>query len=93
MWHTVRTPDGNWLQFGNVKGQAGNPGKFVSIASAGFSGGQFNGHLHVVGITDDGGMWHTVRTPDGNWLQFGNVKGQAGNPGKFVSVGAASFNV
>ena len=34
--------------------------------------------LQVAGITLDGGVWHTIRRPDG-WSGFGDVKAEAGN--------------
>jgi hypothetical protein len=36
MWHTIRHAD-RWDGFGDVKGQAGNPGRFLAIAGAGLS--------------------------------------------------------
>jgi len=88
MWHTIRTPDKHWTQFGNVVQQAGDVGTFVSVGAAGF----YTGELNVVGVSEDGGMWHTIRTPDKHWTQFGNVVQQAGDVGTFVSVGAAFFS-
>ena len=34
LFHTIRLTDGTWEGFGDVKGQAGNPGAFTSVASA-----------------------------------------------------------
>ncbi|MGH7930377.1 MAG: trypsin-like serine peptidase, partial [Candidatus Binatia bacterium] len=49
--------------------------------------------LQVAGITNDGGMWHTLRRQGGSWVGFGDVKGQAGtHPGSFVAVGCAGVN-
>jgi hypothetical protein len=45
--------------------------------------------VHVVGITSDGGMYHTIRRADGTWFPFGNVKGQSGDPGAFKDVAVA----
>jgi len=84
VWHAIRFPDELWTPFGNVKGQAGDPGQFVAIASAGV-----NREFQVAGVTTDGGMWHTIRDVNGLWDGFGNVKGQAGDPGPFVTLACA----
>ena len=41
----------------------------------------------MVGLTTDGKLWHTIRHLNGTWDHFIDVKGQAGNPGAFTSVG------
>jgi hypothetical protein len=38
--------------------------------------------------TGDGGLWHTIRRPDG-WTGLGDVKGAVGDPGAVVAVAAA----
>jgi hypothetical protein len=38
-------------------------------------------------------MFHAIRNPDGTWVGFGNVKGQAGDPGSFLSIGTALIAV
>jgi len=47
--------------------------------------------LELVGLTDDGGMWHTVRLNDSSWQpSFGDVKGvESNDPGHFSAVGCA----
>ncbi|BCJ40706.1 hypothetical protein Aiant_13630 [Actinoplanes ianthinogenes] len=91
MWHTIRHADGSWTPaFGDVKGQESNdPGHFTAVGCAGV-----NGELHVVGLTDDGKMWHTIRHADGSWQPFfGDVKGvESNDPGYFTSVGCAGVN-
>jgi hypothetical protein len=37
-------------------------------------------------VTADGRLWHPIRYPNGTWQPFSDVRGQAGNPGSFVSV-------
>jgi hypothetical protein len=45
--------------------------------------------LHLVGVTTDGRLWHTVRNTNGTWTPFGDVEGQAGDRGSFVDVDCA----
>ncbi len=45
--------------------------------------------LHLLGVTSDGKLWHTIRQSDGTWTPFGDVKAQAGDRGTFVRVGIA----
>jgi hypothetical protein len=91
MWHTIRHADGSWQPaFGDVKAQESNdPGYFTAVGCAGV-----NGELHVVGLTDDGRMWHTIRHADGSWQPFfGDVKAQESNdPGYFTAVGCAGVS-
>jgi hypothetical protein len=89
MWHTIRHPDGTWQpQFGDVKGQSGNPGHFTAVGA-----GSVLGELQVCGLTDDGGIWHTIRRSDGTWQpQFGDVTGQSGRPGFLSAVACAGVN-
>jgi hypothetical protein len=86
MWHTIRRADGSWQPFfGDVKGvESNDPGHFSAVAC-----GAVNGDLQVVALTDVGGMWHTIRHPDGSWQAFfGDVKGvESNNPGHFSAVG------
>ena len=53
--------------------------------------------LHVCGITGDGEIWHILSQPhpDGTWSWqsfFGDIKGQAGNPGTFIDVSCTGVN-
>ena len=88
MWHTIRNPDGSWQpNYGWVEGQEhNNPGPFKAVSCAGVGGA-----LQVVGLSQDGQMWHTIRNPDGSWApNYGWVEGQEhNNPGAFMDVGCA----
>jgi hypothetical protein len=81
VWHTLRHPDGTWQPFGDVLGQAGNPGDLHAIAAAGVGA-----DVHFVGITtintatSEGQLWHTIRGAGGNWDPWGDVQNQTGNP-------------
>jgi hypothetical protein len=88
MWHTIRNPDGSWAQsYGLVEGQEqNNPGPFMDVSCAGVGDS-----LQLVGLSQDGQMWHTIRHPDGSWAQsYGLVEGQEqNNPGPFMDVSCA----
>jgi hypothetical protein len=88
MWHCIRRANGSWIGFGDVKGQAGHhTGPFNAVGCA-----EIDRELQVCGVTNDGGMWHTIRHAD-QWDGFGDVKGQAGrHPGQFTAVGCAAVN-
>lgn len=66
--------------------RATKPGHFSAAGCA-----AVNGELHVVGITNVGGMWHTIRSADGTWqLSFGDVKRvESKDPGDFSATGCA----
>ena len=86
LWHTIRNPDGSWTGAGNVNGQIGNPGAVTAVAAASSSAGL----AQFLFATADGGLWHTIRNPDGSWTGLGDAKGQVGNPGAVTAVAAAS---
>ncbi|MFL5653306.1 MAG: hypothetical protein ACJ8CB_03865, partial [Ktedonobacteraceae bacterium] len=78
LWHTVRHTDGSWQAFSDVKSQAGNPGTFVDVSSAGIGY-----RLHLCGVTSDGSIWHTIRDFNGIWTPFDTVTDQPGNQSNF----------
>ncbi len=86
LWHTIRFADGTWQKFGDVRGATGSTASFQAVSVAGL---ELNKSLHVCGVTTDGGLWHTIRSADGKWQNWGNVKLAAGDRGKFTDVGCA----
>jgi hypothetical protein len=60
------------------------PGKLTDIACAGHSG-----YLHVCGRTEVGGLWHTIRRPEG-WVPFLNVRGTVGFAKPFDRIAVAA---
>jgi len=89
LWHTLRNADGTWQpSFGLIKGQvAGGPSAFVAVGC----GSADDVVLQVVGVGNDGILWHTLRGPDGTWQRFfGRIESQVtGGPPGFVAVGCA----
>lgn len=48
------------------------------------------GDLHLVGVTTDGRLWHTMRLDkDRTWYGFGDIEGPAGERGDFIDVDCA----
>jgi hypothetical protein len=88
MWHTIRNADGTWQSsYGLIEDQEQNdPGAFMAVSCAGVGD-----MLHVVGLSQSGQMWHTVRSADGTWTPFyGLIEDQEQNdPGPFMAVGCA----
>jgi hypothetical protein len=77
LWHTIRfeppaAPP--WQRFVDVKGQAGDVGDFVDVdcAREPVEAREFEGNLHVVGVTGDGRLRYTVRAASTDtWQPFG----------------------
>ncbi|PVZ08188.1 hypothetical protein [Actinomycetospora cinnamomea] len=90
MWHTIRLNDRAWSStgFGNVSEVVGAPGPFTDVAAS----CDHDDRLHVLGLTQDGTMWHTIRLNDRAWSStgFGNVSEVVGAPGPFTDVAASS---
>src|SRR5205814_120821 len=91
VWHTIRHPDLSWQSFfGDVKSvESNDPGYVRAVGCAGIGG-----DLHLVGLTDVGGMWRTIRHAAGSWQpSFGDVKGvESNDPGHFSAVACANVN-
>jgi hypothetical protein len=87
LWHTIRSSNGTWAPFGNVKAATGsNPGVFSRVdCSIVVPRGQ-QPTLHVTALTVDGVVWHAIRFADGSWTQFGNLSLVAGGAARFTDV-------
>ncbi|MFJ4185357.1 hypothetical protein [Kitasatospora sp. NPDC089509] len=75
--HGIRNVDGTWTGLGALPGYGGAPqfnGGSESIAAAP------DGSAQVVGIGNDGNIYHTIRFADGSWQPWGQLKDKAGNP-------------
>jgi hypothetical protein len=49
------------------------------------------GNLHVLVVSSDGRLWHTMRSRERTWIRFGNVEaGGAGDIGTVTAVAAAT---
>jgi hypothetical protein len=89
--HAIRFPDGGWTQWGNIKGQAGDPGEVQQIATA-----LVGGDLHVVVTASAGSggdpikLYHAIRFAAGNWSSFVDVGTLTGIPNNIFKVAAAS---
>jgi hypothetical protein len=73
LWHMDLDAD---TVFGDVKVMTGGlppwrPRKIVDSACAGDSGG----NLHVLVVTDNGQLWHTVRAKDRDWTPISETTG------------------
>jgi hypothetical protein len=90
--HTRRHFDGTWDSFQDVNSPqaAGFPGSFISVGCANVSPQPQLEELHICGITDDGKLWHTLRSSlpgSFSWLPFANVQTLSTNgPDHFTKV-------
>jgi phosphatidylserine/phosphatidylglycerophosphate/cardiolipin synthase-like enzyme len=90
LWHTIRDAGGNWNpNFGLVESESkgGPPGGFLAATCAGVAG-----ELQLVGVGNDGALWHTIRHDNGGWeANFGLVESQSqGGPSAgFLAAGCA----
>lgn len=76
LWHTIRHAKNQWDRFGDAKSQTGttpDPGKALDSTSARDS----KNNLHVLFVTPDGKLWHTIRSgTTGLWTKLGDVAGR-----------------
>jgi hypothetical protein len=80
--HAIRRRDGDWQEFRDVGRAAGRPGEVFVRAGAAVAGGD----LHVCATDKDGRLWHTIRTPGGEWQAFRDAGREARAPGAFADV-------
>ncbi|MCY0939751.1 CHAP domain-containing protein, partial [Streptomyces sp. H34-S4] len=76
VFHGVRNADRTWTGFGNVESDGGAgeiPSGVQDIAEAGI-----NGDTHVLAVSNDGKLYHSMRFADRTWAGFGNVHEEAG---------------
>jgi hypothetical protein len=89
LWHTIRYDNGTWEpNFGSIATQSkGGPPAFSAVAC----GSDNPGWLQVVGLGNDGKLWHTMRNSDGTWTpNFGSIATQSkGGPPSFSAVSCA----
>lgn len=83
--HTLRDATGLWGPFRDVELRAGERGYFSKVALS----AEPNGDLHAAGITNDGRLWHSLRTVNDVWTSFGDVEGQSGETGTLETVSIA----
>ncbi|MEU2393774.1 trypsin-like serine protease [Streptomyces sp. NPDC007369] len=92
LYQGIRLPDGSWTGFTDVQGRVSNQGGANSkggIRSSAAAG--INGDTHVLAISDNGGLFHTIRKADGTWGRFGDVFAAANALGKLTEVSAVSL--
>ena len=61
-------------------------GRAVAVTAASTTPGE----VQFLFATDDGHLWHTIRSADGSWALAGDVNGQIGEPGHAAAVAATS---
>jgi hypothetical protein len=65
-------------------------GRFVDVACASVVNPATTlEELHICGVTNDGGLWHSVESPSRTFTVFGDVKGVSGDVGQFNRVDCA----
>ncbi|MFJ3881513.1 M23 family metallopeptidase [Streptomyces sp. NPDC090077] len=86
LYHAVRNADRTWTGFGDVQGVTGAvPGGVRTTAEAGV-----NGDTHVLAVTNEGKLFHSIRFADRSWSDFGDVAGEAGQLANITHVAAVS---
>src|SRR6266567_8936967 len=91
--HVTHNPDGTQgLEDVTGANEAGFPGSFTNSACAKVSPEPLIVELHLCGVTQDGKLWHTIRTSANplQWQRFEDVTtAGGGNPGFFTCVNIA----
>ncbi|MEW1904889.1 trypsin-like serine protease [Streptomyces sp. NPDC086147] len=88
LFQGVRVNDGSWTGFTDVQAEtaAGSIGGIRNSAAVGM-----NGDTHVLAVSNNGGLFHTIRKEDGTWAKFGDIFGVAGTLGNLTSVTAMNI--
>ena len=95
LWH-ISTQDASWMSWnppGDVGIAAGGPGEFTEVGVAALTSTDHEGHsgnwMHVLAVSTDGHLWHTIRNWDRSWQEFGDISAVTANSDAFASVAAA----
>lgn len=90
LYQGIRLADGSWTGFNDVQAQgAGNIGGTSGIRNSAAVG--MNGDTHVLAVTNDGGLFHTIRNQKGTWGGFGDVFAAANALGNLTQVSATNI--
>jgi hypothetical protein len=89
--HALRKPDGNWTGFGDVKGEAGDPGAIGDVAAAVSNNGGGGEDLNVFAIVPSGELRRTTRFNNGSWEPFQNASDEFQTQESLVAVACASI--
>ena len=99
LWHSIGHGSGDWDPLGDVNRQVGTVGTDRPIVDAACATDS-KGSLHVLVLTDNGGLWYTVRLAVeqlphkvGDWRELEDLRlpqKPAANIGKINAVGATT---
>ena len=91
LWHSIREANGNWsIAFEDVQSHTRKVGRDIGRTPYVACATSSQGDLHVCAIDENGGLWHTIRRPDGTWpFGFGDVQAETRRVGP--SLGPTSF--
>lgn len=87
--HTRRYSNGIWQNnFGDIELATGDVGLLLDVSCA-----AIGNDLHVIGVTANGSVHHTVRYGNGTWQSgFWDIEYHTGDGGVFTRVGCANVN-
>jgi hypothetical protein len=86
-FHAIRHPDGTWTPLLSVNAATGNSLLFLDVDVDLDS----NGTLNVIG-TGPSFQYHAQRFATGDWSGFGDIEGQAGDPGNQANGAAVALD-
>lgn len=91
VWHTINYRNGSWQQIFSVKyATRTDPGRVVAVTASAVPEVLLAADVAFGAVTSDGGLFHAVRRPNGDWTPLGNVKAEAGNPGDIIDADFAA---